>query len=62
MVDFFLLQKINLILKRKDGVKMNIIKEELQFEESIFRVFEKIMNEKDDNYIYQNIVKYSLKD
>ena len=23
---------------------------------------EKIMNEKDDNYIYQNIVKYSLKD
>ena len=41
---------------------MNIIKEELQFEESIFRVFEKIMNEKDDNYIYQNIVKYSLKD
>lgn len=44
MVDFFLLQKINLILKRKDGVKMNIIKEELQFEESIFRVFEKIKN------------------
>ena len=35
MVDFFFCKKIILNLKWKDGVKMNIIKEELQFEESL---------------------------
>ena len=35
MVDFFFCKKVILNLKWKDGVKMNIIKEELQFEESL---------------------------
>ena len=35
MVDFFFCEKIILNLKWRDGVKMNIIKEELQFEESL---------------------------